>query len=1222
MQLLVVSVFLVSLVVGQQLQLNLNTILNGIDMHADNMTLSFKNLDVHNGSISFDELLVNGVRPLLTGNSEATPASLPRNLTDLPIFESTTTSMMPSVGNNKYMYQGLVNSIDPSVNPCDDFYAHVCNGWMATHPLEEGDPAVSQFALVSGNVVVDKYSLLASEDPPTTREQGLAKTFYNICVEHFLDPDNTTFLSVVSGLAATRKLPWNPLTNWMINFSPQSFIYEVVIAADERDATKNVLQVSPRASLLSYEAYTDNSYVYEYTAMRKFLCSMLDIAEVEDEDREVFKGNAMDYVNRVNAFFRVDRGIAEALHPSAYNKSTSHIPFYQLNQHTWQELGDGEVQILDSQGMANLETFLMTLDDETLEMYLDFYVIFAYGDYLDSRFQNASQQYEIETTGGTTTDIGVKCVSAASDAFGDVLDQMYIEKNFPNTTRPQIRDMIENIRESFRQSINESKWMDEQTKQKALTKLSEITPYIGYNDKIFDQTSMTEKYKKLNFTKSDSYLSASMGLLKLRNNQNIALFGVKNNRSLDFAGADVNAYYEPTTNSIAILAGILQPPIINTGAIGAIIGHELTHGFDSSGATYDGEGNRVNWWDSQTLAQFENKTTCFKDQYGNVTVTGTNSTINGRLTVDENIADNGGLHITINAAKKLSSQRNDVISGLESLSQMQMFFLSYGYVWCNAARPQQIMTDLQSDVHSPGKYRVNVVLSNQPEFASAFNCAPGTPMNPVNTCSIRSLVPYPLGHAAHGVRSTPARARRCASLLYVGKAFHSIPVLLIFVSKLRAKKPHPFSALLHPPRSLHSLVSSDCADAVGGSAGRLSFVISVLAPAPSDNKQLKRIRFDFKSAEGVMLVADFAQDGKKQMTRIGYSMRSYSTGWVEFRVSVDAKKANLTLEVCEPGTMSRKAIETFQLTDFRPETQIALGDDNGPVFVTYSIGCVDYNKFGDKCDRKCEVKEEYRRLFKCDLKGNVRCRNDRMGQDCKQYNKGAEKAHRKHFRYKQFGKTSVPGILLPLTVHSAKQIRVLFGANFLPLFFRPTLWDRCGATGVGISNRIVLPVDGSIETGAEDSCRLGHGPCEKVTCLCDYGYYGEHCEFKCNDKVCKGGRRIAEKEEAEDCDCPPEWTPPPKHLEDSKKLSEPIIEIQAWTEERHSCFEHFEKFLGRICFAVIIVLAYFAALFRCSVRRFANFWCNDDDEGDEETKSKPFFNPSNLRIYIIHIFNS
>ncbi|KAH7725145.1 neprilysin [Aphelenchoides avenae] len=209
--------------------------------------------------------------------------------------------------------------------------------------------------------------------------------------------------------------------------------------------------------------------------------------------------------------------------------------------------------------------------------------------------------------------------------------------------------------------------------------------------------------------------------------------------------AVVNAQYVPETNGIFLYAALLQPyfelalPSFYTYAtIGSFVGHEITHGFDNMGAQYDKVGNLKSWWDNATLARFTARTQCVVDEYSRFIVDGIGMNVNGRLTLGENVADNGALKASFRAFKALKTPASysTALTGLGRYTPQQLFFMSYGQLWCTSSRPDAARRQILIDPHSPGKFRVNGAVVNSPEFAAAFNCPLGSPMNPRNKCTV------------------------------------------------------------------------------------------------------------------------------------------------------------------------------------------------------------------------------------------------------------------------------------------------------------------------------------------------------------------------------------------------------------------------------------------------------------------------------------------------------
>jgi putative endopeptidase len=309
--------------------------------------------------------------------------------------------------------------------------------------------------------------------------------------------------------------------------------------------------------------------------------------------------------------------------------------------------------------------------------------------------------------------------------LGEAVGKIYVDKHFPAEAKTRMLKLVDNLKLAFKDRISKLSWMSEETKKNALAKLEVMNTKIGYPDKWLD-------YSSIDIT--DNYF---------QNVMNASAFLVKHNLSKAGKGVDrdewhmtpqtINAYYSPNMNEIVFPAAILQPPFfnleaddaVNYGAIGVVIGHEMTHGFDDQGCKYDLKGNLQNWWTDQDSKSFETKTAILIDQFAAYNPIG-DMHIDGKMTLGENIADNGGLTLAIEAYKRTDEwTQNEKIQGC---TPIQRFFLSYGQIWRNNIRDEELMKRVKEDVHSPGKYRVNGGVVNIPEFYEAFSVKEGDKM--------------------------------------------------------------------------------------------------------------------------------------------------------------------------------------------------------------------------------------------------------------------------------------------------------------------------------------------------------------------------------------------------------------------------------------------------------------------------------------------------------------
>jgi putative endopeptidase len=319
-----------------------------------------------------------------------------------------------------------------------------------------------------------------------------------------------------------------------------------------------------------------------------------------------------------------------------------------------------------------------------------------------------------------------RCVSFADGDLGEALGQKYVERTFGAEGKQQTLEMVKLIEKELGKDINALTWMTPATKQKAMEKLHLITNKIGYPDKWRD-------YSSVRIVRDDA-LGNSQRATQFEFHREVEKIGKPVDRSeWRMTPPTVNAYYSPQMNNINFPAGILQPPFfdkkmddaVNFGAIGAVIGHELTHGFDDQGRKFDGKGNLHDWWTSEDAQEFEKRANCLADEYSNFTAVDSVK-LNGKLTLGENTADNGGVRLGYMALlDELAAKSRPKIDGF---TPEQRLFLAYGQIWCENQTDEVARLSALTNPHSPGKYRVNGVVQNMPEFQKVFGCRAGQPM--------------------------------------------------------------------------------------------------------------------------------------------------------------------------------------------------------------------------------------------------------------------------------------------------------------------------------------------------------------------------------------------------------------------------------------------------------------------------------------------------------------
>ncbi|MFM8782854.1 MAG: M13 family metallopeptidase [Actinomycetota bacterium] len=377
--------------------------------------------------------------------------------------------------------------------------------------------------------------------------------------------------------------------------------------------------------------------------------------------------------------------------------------------------------------VENLGKMLERFETAKWRSWLTWHLLSSAAPYLSSRFVNENFAFY----GTTLTGIPVlkerwkRGVAIVESALGEAVGEFYVEKHFPPAAKTRMSQLVSNLIEAYRVSINDLTWMGEETKKKALEKLGKFTPKIGYPDKWRD-------YSKLEIKRGD-LLGNLARVSKFRGDYEYNKVGKPVDKSeWLMTPQTVNAYYHPLMNEIVFPAAILQPPFfdldaddaVNYGGIGAVIGHEIGHGFDDQGSRYDGDGNLKNWWSDADRKEFEKRTSSLISQYNALApeeVPDTN--VNGALTIGENIGDLGGATIAYKAYKiALAGKAAPVIDGLTG---DQRFFVGYAQVWRGKIRSEAMKVRLATDPHSPGEFRCNQILKNLPQFHNAFQVKPG-----------------------------------------------------------------------------------------------------------------------------------------------------------------------------------------------------------------------------------------------------------------------------------------------------------------------------------------------------------------------------------------------------------------------------------------------------------------------------------------------------------------
>jgi endothelin-converting enzyme/putative endopeptidase len=378
-------------------------------------------------------------------------------------------------------------------------------------------------------------------------------------------------------------------------------------------------------------------------------------------------------------------------------------------------------------------------DMETLKAYMRFHVLSSYSGRLPKAFDEETFDFYGRKLYGQPAQPArwKRCSAAVDGSLGEALGRVYVEQYFPADSKTKMLQMVNDIEAAMDKDIDSLDWMSAATKVRAKEKLHAVANKIGYPDKWRDYSSLE--------VKPDDALGDRLRATEFETDRELNKIGKPVDRGeWDMTPPTVNADYDPSMNDINFPAGILQPAFydktqdnaVNYGHIGAVIGHELTHGFDDEGKKFDAKGNLSDWWTPEDTKKFEAKTDCLVKEYGGFTAVD-DVKVNGKLTLGENTADNGGLVLAYMAYLERAKENGEDLSAKkDGYTEPQRFYIGFAQNWCENARPEMVRNQVLTDPHSPDHFRANGAIVNQPGFASAFSCKKGTPMVPADSCRV------------------------------------------------------------------------------------------------------------------------------------------------------------------------------------------------------------------------------------------------------------------------------------------------------------------------------------------------------------------------------------------------------------------------------------------------------------------------------------------------------
>ena len=631
--------------------------------------------------------------------------------------------------------------IDPAVRPQDDFYDYLNGKWMKTVEIPADKSSWGSFAKLRDDTLPQLRGIIekaaAGNPAKGTDAQRIGDYYASFMDEAKLEQLGITPLnSELAKIAALKDKSELPALLAHLGKIGVNVPYDFGIHQDNKDSTKYVADISQSGLGMpdrDYYLKPDDAKLAD--AKAKYLAHVEKVLEMAGDKSAVF--NARSILDFETELAKVQWTKVELRDPiKAYNKvmladMAKVAPDYDWNSY------------LQATGIAGKATYVIVSQPtylkgfaeisnrtslETWKAYLTMHLVDGYANYLNKAFVDERFDFYGKTLSGVKEmePRWKRGVGAIERSQGESLGKLYVTEYFPPERKARMEALVKNLLAAYKQSIDKLDWMSPKTKKEAQAKLAKFTPKIGYPNKWKDYSSLV--------VARDDLVGNVMRSHEVEYNRELNKLGKPIDRDeWGMTPQTINAYYNPEMNEIVFPAAILQPPFfdanaddaVNYGGIGAVIGHEISHGFDDQGSQYDGDGNLRDWWTEADHKNFAAKTRMLVNQYNQFEpIPGYH--VNGELTLGENIADNSGLAIAYKAYKiSLKGKKAPVIDGL---SGEQRLYMGWAQVWRTKMREQQQIVQVKTDPHSPGQFRANGTLRNQPGFYDAFKVKQGDKM--------------------------------------------------------------------------------------------------------------------------------------------------------------------------------------------------------------------------------------------------------------------------------------------------------------------------------------------------------------------------------------------------------------------------------------------------------------------------------------------------------------
>ncbi|HEV3041988.1 MAG TPA: M13 family metallopeptidase [Candidatus Angelobacter sp.] len=646
-----------------------------------------------------------------------------------------------------------LDAIDKSVDPCEDFYEYACGNWRKKNPIPSDQARWGRFNELNEynrqtlHQILEKASARSAKRSPIMQKIG---DFYASCM------DEKTVDSKGSA-------PLKPLLDRIASISNKDQFIETLAALqsqgipalfgftsqpDLHNASVEIANVSQGGlTLPDREYYVSSEAKFQETRdkYRDHVAKMFTLLGDEPAEAQKEAQTVLDIETKLanSTMERVKmRNPSNRDHKMPVSELSASAPNFEFSRY-FQSRGApafSEVNVAPPDFFKQVNETLASVPLDDWKAYLRWHAVNSVAPLLSSSFVDEDFNFNSRYLNGIKEQQPrwKRCVQRTDQSLGEALGQPYVAATFGAAGKQRMLNMVMKLEAALADDIQNLEWMTPETRKQAEVKLRAISNKIGYPDK-------WKNYATVKVVRGD-LLGNALRARVFEVKRNMSKIGKPlDKKEWNMTPPTVNAYYSPPENDINFPAGILQPPFfdrtqddaVNFGGIGVVIGHELTHGFDDQGSKYDSKGNLSNWWTEKDREEFEKRTGCTADEYSSF-VAVDDVHLNGKLTLGENTADNGGVHIALMALRKAmaADARNTAKQTKNGFSPEQRFFLGFAQIWCENFTPESARLQALTNPHSPGQYRTNGSLQNSEEFAKAFGCKAGQKMVSPNACRV------------------------------------------------------------------------------------------------------------------------------------------------------------------------------------------------------------------------------------------------------------------------------------------------------------------------------------------------------------------------------------------------------------------------------------------------------------------------------------------------------